>query len=76
MYCTLTNKVLTGLQSPPRDYELPGDSISKIFTIIGASANLVFVFNTGMLPEIQVGQTYKFLLQITLAGYSVLILPW
>ncbi|KAG4920266.1 hypothetical protein AAZX31_18G031200 [Glycine max] len=42
-----------GLQSPPRDYEIPGDGVSKIFTIIGASANLVFAFNTGMLPEIQ-----------------------
>ncbi|XP_047172347.1 proline transporter 2-like [Vigna umbellata] len=42
-----------GLQSPPRDYNLPGDGFSKVFTIIGASANLVFAFNTGMLPEIQ-----------------------
>ncbi|KAK7381327.1 hypothetical protein VNO78_33942 [Psophocarpus tetragonolobus] len=42
-----------GLQSPPRDYNLPEDGVSKIFTIIGASANLVFAFNTGMLPEIQ-----------------------
>ncbi|WVZ07001.1 hypothetical protein V8G54_020347 [Vigna mungo] len=42
-----------GLQSPPRDYNLLGDGFSKVFTIIGASANLVFAFNTGMLPEIQ-----------------------
>ncbi|CAJ1862584.1 unnamed protein product [Sphenostylis stenocarpa] len=42
-----------GLHSPPRDYNLPGDGLSKVFTIIGASANLVFAFNTGMLPEIQ-----------------------
>ncbi|QCD98547.1 proline transporter 2-like [Vigna unguiculata] len=42
-----------GLHSPPRDYNLLGDGFSKVFTIIGASANLVFAFNTGMLPEIQ-----------------------
>nr|AJA32459.1 proline transporter [Phaseolus vulgaris] len=42
-----------GLHSPPRDYKLPGEGFSKVFTIIGASANLVFAFNTGMLPEIQ-----------------------
>ncbi|TYK24127.1 proline transporter 1-like [Cucumis melo var. makuwa] len=37
----------------PADYSIPGSSTSKIFTTIGASANLVFAFNTGMLPEIQ-----------------------
>ncbi|XP_024978201.1 proline transporter 1-like [Cynara cardunculus var. scolymus] len=42
-----------GIQSPPRDYSKPGTHTSKIFTIIGASASLVFAFNTGMLPEIQ-----------------------
>ncbi|ESW35491.1 hypothetical protein PHAVU_001G239300 [Phaseolus vulgaris] len=42
-----------GLHSPPRDYKIPGEGFSKVFTIIGASANLVFAFNTGMLPEIQ-----------------------
>ncbi|KAK7387433.1 hypothetical protein VNO78_28239 [Psophocarpus tetragonolobus] len=42
-----------GLQSPPRDYNIPEDGVSSIFTIIGAVANLVFIFNTGMLPEIQ-----------------------
>ncbi|XP_061356710.1 proline transporter 1-like [Gastrolobium bilobum] len=42
-----------GIKSPPRDYSIPGDGVSKIFTIIGASANLVFAYNTGMLPEIQ-----------------------
>ncbi|GAV56809.1 Aa_trans domain-containing protein, partial [Cephalotus follicularis] len=42
-----------GLQAPPRDYSIPGTSTSKIFTTIGAAANLVFAFNTGMLPEIQ-----------------------
>ncbi|KAI4306782.1 hypothetical protein L6164_030029 [Bauhinia variegata] len=42
-----------GLNAPPRDYSIPGTSISKIFTTIGATANLVFAYNTGMLPEIQ-----------------------
>ncbi|KAM7271591.1 hypothetical protein ACFE04_030805 [Oxalis oulophora] len=42
-----------GIQAPPRDYSIPGTSTSKIFTTIGAAANLVFAFNTGMLPEIQ-----------------------
>ena len=43
-----------GIKAPERDYSIPGSNISKIFTTIGASANLVFAFNTGMLPEIQV----------------------
>ncbi|RDX78548.1 Proline transporter 2, partial [Mucuna pruriens] len=51
--CALTRSMLSGLQSPTRDYEIPGNGVSKIFTIIGASANLVFAYNTGMLPEIQ-----------------------
>ncbi|KAJ7964042.1 Proline transporter like [Quillaja saponaria] len=42
-----------GIKAPARDYSIPGTTASKIFTIIGASANLVFAFNTGMLPEIQ-----------------------
>ncbi|KAL4576215.1 hypothetical protein LXL04_012306 [Taraxacum kok-saghyz] len=42
-----------GIQAPPRDYSIPGTDTSKIFTTIGASASLVFAFNTGMLPEIQ-----------------------
>ncbi|KAI9078340.1 hypothetical protein K1719_037333 [Acacia pycnantha] len=42
-----------GLESPARDYSIPGSATSKIFTTIGASANLVFAYNTGMLPEIQ-----------------------
>ncbi|XP_054788779.1 proline transporter 1-like isoform X1 [Prosopis cineraria] len=42
-----------GIKSPARDYSIPGTSTSKIFTTIGATANLVFSFNTGMLPEIQ-----------------------
>ncbi|KAK2377107.1 proline transporter [Trifolium repens] len=42
-----------GIKAPARDYSVPGTSTSKIFTTIGASANLVFAYNTGMLPEIQ-----------------------
>ncbi|KAK1320358.1 putative proline transporter 2 [Acorus calamus] len=42
-----------GIKSPPRDYNIPGSKGSKIFTTIGACANLVFAYNTGMLPEIQ-----------------------
>ncbi|CAI0411060.1 unnamed protein product [Linum tenue] len=42
-----------GVNTPARDYSIPGTTTSKIFTTIGASANLVFAFNTGMLPEIQ-----------------------
>ncbi|KAH9620477.1 hypothetical protein KSS87_017964 [Heliosperma pusillum] len=45
--------VRDGVETPPRDYSIPGDKVSKIFTTIGAAANLVFAFNTGMLPEIQ-----------------------
>lgn len=44
----------TGIRAPPRDYSIPGTDTSKIFTTIGAMASLVFAFNTGMLPEIQV----------------------
>nr|GEX25396.1 proline transporter 1-like [Tanacetum cinerariifolium] len=42
-----------GIRAPPRDYGIPGSDINKVFTTIGASASLVFAFNTGMLPEIQ-----------------------
>lgn len=42
-----------GVHSLPRDYSIHGHGASKIFMIIGAAANLVFAFNTGMLPEIQ-----------------------
>ncbi|CAN7115830.1 unnamed protein product [Brassica rapa subsp. narinosa] len=46
--------VKDGVKTPhSRDYEIQGSSISKLFTITAAAANLVFVFNTGMLPEIQ-----------------------
>ncbi|CAM8886882.1 unnamed protein product [Rhodiola kirilowii] len=42
-----------GLETPPRDYSIPGSGSGKVFQTIGAAANLVFAFNTGMLPEIQ-----------------------
>nr|XP_043634184.1 proline transporter 3-like [Erigeron canadensis] len=42
-----------GIKAPPRDYSILGMPTSKTFSIIGASASLVFAFNTGMLPEIQ-----------------------
>lgn len=44
---------LDGIKAPAREYSIPGSGASKIFTTIGAVANLVFAFNTGMLPEIQ-----------------------
>jgi hypothetical protein len=46
--------ILTGISAKPRDYSIPGTHISKIFSTIGAAATLVFAYNTGMLPEIQV----------------------
>ncbi|XP_073041923.1 proline transporter 1-like [Primulina eburnea] len=42
-----------GTKASSRDYGIPGSKTNRIFTTIGASANLVFAFNTGMLPEIQ-----------------------
>ncbi|KAL0711040.1 hypothetical protein Bca4012_018018 [Brassica carinata] len=46
--------VKDGVKTPhSRDYEIQGSPTSKLFTITAAAANLVFVFNTGMLPEIQ-----------------------
>ncbi|KAL9843218.1 putative amino acid transporter, transmembrane domain-containing protein [Arabidopsis thaliana] len=45
--------VKDGVKAPSRDYEIQGSPLSKLFTITGAAATLVFVFNTGMLPEIQ-----------------------
>lgn len=53
-----SSTIFTGIKAPARDYSIPGSSTSKIFTTIGAAANLVFAFNTGMLPEIQVGQKF------------------
>ncbi|XP_043702222.1 probable proline transporter 2 isoform X1 [Telopea speciosissima] len=42
-----------GIKAPARDYSIPSSNGSRVFTTIAASANLVFSFNTGMLPEIQ-----------------------
>lgn len=45
--------LINGINTPPRNYDIPGSHVSKTFSTIGAVANLVFSFNTGMLPEIQ-----------------------
>ncbi|KAL3337951.1 hypothetical protein AABB24_030225 [Solanum stoloniferum] len=42
-----------GINSPPRDYSIPGSKINRVFTTVGAAGSLIFVFNTGMIPEIQ-----------------------
>ncbi|PKU71937.1 probable proline transporter 2 [Dendrobium catenatum] len=42
-----------GLNSQKRDYSIPASHWDRIFSTIGAIANLVFAYNTGMLPEIQ-----------------------
>lgn len=52
--------ILTGISAPPRDYSIPGTHTSKIFSTIGAAATLVFAYNTGMLPEIQVPLIFFF----------------
>nr|GMC60484.1 proline transporter 2-like isoform X1 [Ipomoea batatas]GMD57631.1 proline transporter 2-like isoform X1 [Ipomoea batatas]GME19046.1 proline transporter 2-like isoform X1 [Ipomoea batatas] len=49
--CVLALK--DGINSPPRDYGIPGTKVSRIFTTVGTAGNLVFAFNTGMIPEIQ-----------------------
>lgn len=59
--------VVLGIKAPSRDYDIPGSKTSKIFTTIGAAANLVFAFNTGMLPEIQVG------LQLNSSSFQIMI---
>ncbi|OWM70000.1 hypothetical protein CDL15_Pgr025849 [Punica granatum] len=50
---TFTLTLKDGINDPPRDYSIPGTRTGKIFSTIGACANLVFVYNSGMLPEIQ-----------------------
>lgn len=42
-----------GMHAPARDYSIPGDVSSRVFSTTGAAASLVFAYNTGMLPEIQ-----------------------
>lgn len=59
-WCWVYDVVLcTGLNAPQRDYSIPGSHASKIFSTISAVASLVFAYNTGMLPEIQVTNTFK-----------------
>ncbi|MFQ6662655.1 hypothetical protein Gotur_030438 [Gossypium turneri] len=53
LYDNNDSDAVIGANASPRDYSIHGESSSRIFTTIGASANLVFAFNTGMLPEIQ-----------------------
>ncbi|KAH9325595.1 hypothetical protein KI387_005773 [Taxus chinensis] len=45
--------IKNGINSPARDYGIQGSTTTKVFSSIGAAANLVFAYNTGMLPEIQ-----------------------
>ncbi|PKA51990.1 putative proline transporter 2 [Apostasia shenzhenica] len=42
-----------GIKAHVRDYSNPVSHGDRIFSTIGAVANLVFAYNTGMLPEIQ-----------------------
>ncbi|XP_051143375.1 proline transporter 2-like [Andrographis paniculata] len=49
--CALSLK--DGVEAPPRNYSIPGTKATQVFKILGAIANSVFSFNTGMLPEIQ-----------------------
>ncbi|TVU41346.1 hypothetical protein EJB05_14853, partial [Eragrostis curvula] len=42
-----------GITTSARDYSIPGSHSTKVFMTISAIANLLFVYNTGMLPEIQ-----------------------
>lgn len=42
-----------GLNNLSRDYEIPGSKATKIFNSIGVGATMVYVYNSGMLPEIQ-----------------------
>lgn len=50
---TLKLSIEQGMNSPERDYQIHGSTRSKIFNCIGAAANLCFLCNTGILPEIQ-----------------------
>lgn len=53
LLATFVLSLKDGINAPPRDYDIPGTKTSRIFTTIGAAGNLVFAFNTGMIPEIQ-----------------------
>lgn len=50
---TIVLSIKDGLNNPSRDYEISGSKTTKIFNSIGAAANIVFAYNSGMLPEIQ-----------------------
>jgi hypothetical protein len=44
-----------GITAPVKDYSIPaGSQSTRFFATVCAVANIVFVYNTGMLPEIQV----------------------
>lgn len=45
--------IKNGYDSPPRNYEIPRSRATQIFNFVGAGANYAFIFNTGMLPELQ-----------------------
>nr|ABK26643.1 unknown [Picea sitchensis] len=51
---TIVLSIKDGFNNSSRDYEIPGSKTTKFFSSIGAAANIVFVYNSGMLPEIQV----------------------
>ncbi|CAH9126461.1 unnamed protein product [Cuscuta epithymum] len=53
LLATFVLSIKDGVNAPPRDYNIPGTTIGKIFTTIGAAGNVVFAFNSGMIPEIQ-----------------------
>lgn len=53
LLATFVLSLKDGINAPPRDYDIPGTKTGRIFTTIGAAGNLVFAFNTGMIPEIQ-----------------------
>lgn len=50
---TIVLSIKDGFNNSSRDYEIPGSKTTKIFSSIGAAANIVFVYNSGMLPELQ-----------------------
>ncbi|KAK7290102.1 hypothetical protein RIF29_04284 [Crotalaria pallida] len=50
---TIGLSINDGIKSPARDYSIPAEGSSNVFSIIGSCATLVFAFNTGMVPEIQ-----------------------
>ncbi|XP_075110930.1 proline transporter 2-like isoform X1 [Nicotiana tabacum] len=65
VYITITFvlSLKDGINAPPRGYGIPESKPSRAFAIIGATGSLVFAFNTGMVPEIQIfaSPTYEFL---------------